>query len=454
EINKANLESADATQNIVDTVDITLGGAGKLVDAGNDFKQGNYKKAALDTGEAGVRIFVSAALESGKALEWAGSAGTKVLKTAGPGAKKLFSKGDTLLKSVAPEVYEVVKTSTVSGKKAVTEALSYGGDAANKALKFATGADAGEILEWAGKPAEEALIDAGKGIKSKAEGLVDGLIKGGKTGLKDTAGKVETEILEYGEEILASKRPEEFGSKLFKQINDKLTNNKTIKFINDKLEDLFYGPKVGNEEVLNEICNNAKNNFHSKKISGLSKDFEFYGSEESTELINKAMKQMPEGMKNNIKNLNEVYMDKITSKKVRVDAYGLSDPSNGKIALNETNLKTKNLEGQIDEINHEFFHQADYELGSDGKFRSEMPNSPFNDPGAHNITDYARDCKSPKETAAETFKKLMIDKREFEKDFGSFDGKRFLERIAYSPYKKQFNFIIDKYLTRGEKILW
>ncbi|MEQ8192834.1 MAG: hypothetical protein ABRQ39_33040, partial [Candidatus Eremiobacterota bacterium] len=47
EINKANLESADATQNIVDTVDITLGGAGKLVDAGNDFKQGNYKKAAL-----------------------------------------------------------------------------------------------------------------------------------------------------------------------------------------------------------------------------------------------------------------------------------------------------------------------------------------------------------------------------------------------------------------------
>jgi len=205
-------------------------------------------------------------------------------------------------------------------------------------LKFATGADAGEILEWAGKPAEEALLDAGKGIKSKAEGLVDGLIKGGKTGLKDTAGK--TEVLEYGEEILASKRPEEFGSKLFKQINDKLTNNKTIKFINDKAEDLFYGPKAGNEEVLNEICNNAKKNFNPEKISVLSKDFEFCGSKESKELIDKAMKQMPEGMKNNIKNLNEVYMDKITSKKVRVDAYGLSDPSNGKIALNETNLKT------------------------------------------------------------------------------------------------------------------
>ncbi len=152
EINKANLECADATQNIVDTVDITLGGAGKLVDTGNDFKQGNYKKAALDTGEAGVRIFVSAALESGKALEWAGSAGTKALKIAGPGAKKLFGKGDTLLKAAAPEVYEIVKTSTVSGKKAVTEALSYGGDAANKALKFATGSDAGEILEWAGEP--------------------------------------------------------------------------------------------------------------------------------------------------------------------------------------------------------------------------------------------------------------------------------------------------------------
>jgi len=456
EINKANLECADATQNIVDTVDITLGGAGKLVDAGNDFKHGNYKKAALDTGEAGVRIFVSAALESGKALEWAGSAGTKVLKTAGPGAKKLFSKGDELLKAVAPEVYEVVKTSTVSGKKAVTEALSYGGEAANKALKFATGSDAGEILEWAGKPVEEALLDAGKGIKSKAEGLVDGMIKSGKTGLKDTAGK--TEILEYGEEILASKRPEEFGSKLvnwLENINKKMSDNPTITSINKKAEDLFYGPKIGNEEVLNEICNNAKKNFNPKKMSGLSKDFEFCGSEESTELIDKAMKQMPEGMKNNIKNLNEVYMDKITSKKVRVDAYGLSDPSNGKIALNETNLKTKNLEGQIDEINHEFFHQADYDLGSDGKFLSEMPDAPFNDPGAHNITDYARDCKSAKETAAETFKKLMIEKREFEKDFGSFDGEKFLIKLTDLEHWTQYKFIIDNYLTDSVgKLLW
>ncbi|MEQ8190000.1 MAG: hypothetical protein ABRQ39_18665, partial [Candidatus Eremiobacterota bacterium] len=435
EINKANLESADATQNIVDTVDITLGGAGKLVDAGNDFKQGNYKKAALDTGEAGVRIFVSAALESGKALEWAGSAGTKALKIAGPGAKKLFGKGDTLLKAAAPEVYEIVKTSTVSGKKAVTEALSYGGDAANKALKFATGSDAEEILEWAGKPVEEALIDAGKGIKSKAEDL----IKGGKTGLKDTAEK--TEILEYGEEILSSKRPEGFIDK-----------------INNKFNDWLYGQKAGNEEAFNEICNNAKNNFHSKKISGLSKDFEFCGSEESKELIDKAMKQMPEGIKGNIKNLKEVYIDKVTSKNVRIDAYGLSDPSNGKIALNETNLKTKNLEGQFDEINHEFFHQADYDLGTDGKFRSEMSDSPFNDPindpTAHNITDYARDCNSPKETAAETLKKLMIKKRDFEKKFGSFDGEKFLDKLSKDRYWKQYEFIIDNYLTIGDKILW
>ncbi|MEQ8222398.1 MAG: hypothetical protein ABRQ37_08870 [Candidatus Eremiobacterota bacterium] len=117
-------------------------------------------------------------------------------------------------------------------------------------------------------------------------------------------------------------------------------------------------------------------------------------------------------------------------------------------------LKTKNLEGQFDEINHEFFHQADYDLGSDSKFRSEMPDAPFNDLTAHNITDYARDCNSPKETAAETLKKLMIEKREFEKGFGYFDGEKFLKRCEKSRYKNQYKFIIDKYLTIGEEVLW
>ena len=123
EINKSNLESADATQNIADTADtFTMGASGKFVEAGQEFKQGHYKEAALDGLEGLGRCALAAVLMApekvigpackavspaiGQMAKW----GDDVLKGAG-------QVGDDLLKGAGKIGDDLVKgiTETAEG---------------------------------------------------------------------------------------------------------------------------------------------------------------------------------------------------------------------------------------------------------------------------------------------------------------------------------------------------
>jgi hypothetical protein len=432
EIIKAKIESANGIQTIVDTVDITLGGAEKLVDFRNSLSGGHYKDAAWDLGEAGVRIGVSALLESGKAFDWAGKAGLKVLKTAGPGAKKLFSKGDDLLKNIAPEVYNTIKSSSGMAKKAVTEALDEGSVIVNNTLKKFTGKDTEEIWELiAEKPVEELIADTGKKIKTSL--------------LED----LSIDTFDYD-------KP----AKTFNQI------------IQD-VKSLF-----------------SKNNIKPEKLEGPVGEIDFYindlDSKRYSQWIQDGMDNLPKGMWEKAEGVKEIFVDnyiyKTESGVLTPGNLGACKPSSGQIVLNKSNLnkdlddflnrylgKVKNnikyqeaynhlmdgtKERWFDTFYHEIFHQIDHDLGQNGKYFSQIAkNSPFLDKHAHTISEYAKKASSPIETAAETFRNIMVKKQELERDIGYFDEVELLLKLEKSEHWTQYKFLIDNYLKNNKGIL-
>ncbi len=86
-------------------------------------------------------------------------------------------------------------------------------------------------------------------------------------------------------------------------------------------------------------------------------------------------------------------------------------------------------------------------------------NSPFLDEKAWNITDYAREKKSPSEAMADTFKILMQERRRFAAEKGkslltSKDNREFLRELLASDYRDQYKYIIKKLLTENKRIDW
>jgi len=118
----------------------------------------------------------------------------------------------------------------------------------------------------------------------------------------------------------------------------------------------------------------------------------------------------------------------------------------------------------MDTFYHEVFHQADYDMaraaGLDPKkykYYSQWGDSPFKLPEAHNISDYAKKVQEPFETASETFRKLMSEKRKLEIDLGSdFSMDKFLKKLKDDPYSKQYEYMINTYFKNSpeEKLIW
>ncbi|MEQ8170949.1 MAG: hypothetical protein ABRQ38_18815 [Candidatus Eremiobacterota bacterium] len=171
EINKSNLESADATQNIADTADtFTMGASGTFVEAGQEFKQGNYKEAALDGLEGLGRCALAAVLMApekvigpackavspaiGQMAKW----GDDVLKGAG-------QVGDDLLKGAGKIGDDLVK-----GITETAEGIGKHFKDAKEMRQFEQNRK--KVLEMLENMNKEGVLDKGKQIAS--EGIKEG----------------------------------------------------------------------------------------------------------------------------------------------------------------------------------------------------------------------------------------------------------------------------------------
>ncbi len=183
EVNKSNLESAEATQNIADTADtFTMGASGKFVEAGQEFKQGHYKEAALDGLEGLGRCALAAVLMapekvigpayeavspvSGQMARW----GDDVLKGAGKFGDDIFqgvSKfGDDIFQGVSKFGDDVIKGAGKIGDDAVKYVKDF-----QETRKMAQNKkQILKIIENMQK--ERELLDKGKQIAS--EGIKEG----------------------------------------------------------------------------------------------------------------------------------------------------------------------------------------------------------------------------------------------------------------------------------------
>jgi hypothetical protein len=141
EINKSNLESAEATQNIADTADtFTMGASGKFVEAGQEFKQGNYKEAALDGLEGLGRCAIAAvAMAPEKVIGPA-------YQAVSPAIGQMTKWGDDVLKVAGKFGDDAVKGAVKFGDDAVKGAVKFGDDTIKGAVKFGD-----DIVQGAGK---------------------------------------------------------------------------------------------------------------------------------------------------------------------------------------------------------------------------------------------------------------------------------------------------------------
>ncbi|MEQ8192095.1 MAG: hypothetical protein ABRQ39_29295 [Candidatus Eremiobacterota bacterium] len=83
-------------------------------------------------------------------------------------------------------------------------------------------------------------------------------------------------------------------------------------------------------------------------------------------------------------------------------------------------------------------------------FSEKAPDTPFYKPATHDISNYARDCQSASETAAETFKSLMKEWRNYDNP-GDIQG--FLAQLGkkckYDDTRwNQYAFIVNNYLEK------
>ena len=274
DINKSNLESAEATQKLANEIDgmATLGASGTLVDAKNAYSRGDYKEAALDVGYAGVKVAGSALLYSGVAVKWAGQ-----------GLSKLGAAGDKLLESVAPEAYQAVKSGAGAAKELVTEGVF---NIADKIAKPLTNLDsktliytpvkelgskgANEITSFLGKTAQETwdvlTMDAGKAAYNTA----------GKT-----ANNVLNKIGETGENLL--NKIGDAGDGLKGLIDDAGNGIKnTINRAGNSVDELFAGNKSSN---LKNLLQDVEDGIVDVKKLGEA----FNNGELSREELNKLM---------------------------------------------------------------------------------------------------------------------------------------------------------------------
>jgi hypothetical protein len=101
----------------------------------------------------------------------------------------------------------------------------------------------------------------------------------------------------------------------------------------------------------------------------------------------------------------------------------------------------------IDTFNHELFHAVDRTLGkaNGGRYLSEMIKE-FSEPGAGKITKYAERAQLAYETAAETFMQYMKMMEISKMKYGKFFEEKFLKDITDSPYKRQFEILVENYI--------
>jgi len=246
DINKSNLASAEATQKLANEIDVmvTLGASGNLVDAKNAYNRGDYKEAALDVGYAGVKVAGSALLYSGVAVKWAGQ-----------GLSKLGVAGDKLLKSVAPEAYQAVKSGAGAAKELVTEGVF---NIADKIAKPLTNLDGKTLLytpvkELGSKGADEITSFLGKTAQETWDILTMDAGKAAYNTAGKATGKVLNKIGQTGENLL--NKIGDAGDGLKGLIDDAGKGIKnTINRAGNSVDELLAGNKSGNlKELLKDV---------------------------------------------------------------------------------------------------------------------------------------------------------------------------------------------------------
>ena len=209
-----------------------------------------------------------------------------------------------------------------------------------------------------------------------------------------------------------------------------------------------------------------------------------YGDKRETGWIREAMSEFTKGLWDKANAVKAVYVDEFIYKSgegsVFPDNISLGKVSDGNLIFNRSTLsrellafkkkygpvtsETFDLYERIIKLTgerwlyafyHEFFLLIDASLSPDPKkykYLSEAPGSPFLKKEAHEITPYAKSVSLPHESAAETFKLLMMKKRE-SKDF--FHPGLFMLKLYFTKYKEQYRFLINKYFTgEDEQLSW
>jgi len=209
-----------------------------------------------------------------------------------------------------------------------------------------------------------------------------------------------------------------------------------------------------------------------------------YGEKRETAWIEEALSDFTVGLRDKAEFIKAVYVDEFIYKSgdgnVFPDNISLSRPSEGNLIFNRSTLSKELLafkkkygpvtsetfdlyeriikltgERWVSAFYHEFFHVIDASLSPEPekhRYLSETPGSPFLKPEAHRITPWAESFSIPHESAAETFKLLMMKKRETG-DF--FNPGLFMLKLYFTPYGEQYRFLLTRYFTdKEEKLAW